>query len=309
MSATIEKMIYFLAGENWYARDLVLKAIVERAGVAPEYLDVDKLTPENLRELFGAQTLFSETRCIVLKQSSGNKAIWGELGEILEGLSDDITLIIVEDQPDKRTKTYKALKKHTTVKEFPSWTERDTNFAIEWMLGEAKKRNIPLKSRHARQVIQQVGVEQGRLASALEKIELMPIITPEAIEASIETHAVDNVLLLLETALRGDTDRLQTLIKNLRLAEDAYRVFGLLASQMTQLAALAYSNESPGEVAQKIGAPPFVLSKLAPFAARLSENSMRELLEWTAETDMQMKSVSIDPWILVEQLLLKIASR
>ena len=302
-------MVYFLIGENWYARDLALKAIVERVGVAAVYLDVDKLTPESLKDLLGAQTLFSEKRCIVLKQPSDNKALWRELSEILEGTSDYIILVIVENQPDKRTKTYKALKKHATVKEFPNWTERETNFAIEWMLNEAKRRGIALKTRDVKQIIQLVGVDQGRLARALEKIELMPTITPEMIEASIEAYAVDNVFVLFETALRGDIERLQVLIKSLRQTEDAYRVFGLLGSQLTQLAALIYSKGSPGEVAQKIGAPPFVLSKLAPYAARLSESSMRELYEWAADTDMQMKSVSIDPWVLVEQLLLKIASR
>lgn len=302
-------MIYFLTGENWYGREQALKALVTRIEATPEYLDTEKLTVEGLRESLNTQTLFAEARCIVLKQPSENKAVWEALEQIATDVPDDVTLIVIEDKPDKRTKTYKALHKQATTKDFPNWTERDAGFATEWLLNEAKQCDIPLKTKEARLVVQRIGADQGRLAGALEKLGLMDEITPEAIEASIESYAVDNVFILLETALRGETDRVQEIIKNLRQTEDAYRVFGLLSSQLTQLAALAYSAESPNEVARAIGAPPFVLSKLAPFAARLSENDMRRLLEWAADTDMQMKSVAIDPWVLVGQLLLKIASR
>lgn len=303
------EVIYFLTGENWYARDMAVKVIVERAGEAPEYIDTEKATVDSLRELLGAQTLFSQARTVMLRQPSENKALWGSFDAIAAGVADDITLIITEDKPDKRTKTYKALQKQATTKDFPNWTDRDAGFATEWLLREAKLQGIPLKTRDAQALVRQVGVDQGRLASALEKIALMPEITGEAIEASIDTHAVDNVFILLETALRGEVGQVQEMIRSLRQTEDAYRVFGLLGSQLTQLAALVYSKDSPNDVAHAIGAAPFVLSKLAPYAARISERGMHEILEWAADTDMKMKSVAIDPWVLVGQLLLKVASR
>ncbi len=302
-------MIYFLTGENWYARERAMKVIVERTGEEPEYIDVHKATTENLHELLNAQTLFSQARCIVLRQPSENNTLWGSLDEILPTVADDTTLIITENKPDKRTKTYKVLHKQATSKDFPNWTERDTGFATEWMLNEAKGRGISLKTREAQLIIRRVGVDQGRLAAAIDKLSLMPEITLELIEASIDAHVVDNVFILLETALRSDIVEVQAIVKNLRQTEDAYRVFGLLSSQLTQLAALVYSTESPNEVARAIGAPPFVLSKLSSFAVRISESGMREILEWAADTDTKMKSVAIDPWILVERLLLKIADR
>lgn len=302
-------MIYFLTGENWYGREQALKTLVNRTGEQPEYLDVEQLTKEGLRELLGAQTLFAQRRCVVLRQPSENKAAWEALEEIVADIPDDVVLIITEEKPDKRTKTYKALQKQATVKDFPNWTERDAGLATEWLLNEAKKRDVKLKTKEARLVVQRIGANQGRLAGALEKLSLMDDITVEAVEASIESYVIDSAFVLLETALRGETGRVQQLITSLRQSEDAYRVFGLLGSQLTQLAALVYSTDSPNEVARSIGASPFVLSKLAPFAARLTKNDMRQLLEWAADVDMQMKSIAVDPWILVSQLLLKIANR
>lgn len=303
-------MIYFLTGENWHERDRALKVLISQGGEVPEYLDVEKLTTDSFKEILGAQTLFSQKRCIVVKHLSENKVVWDSLGTMLPDTpDDDLVLILVEDKPDKRTKTYKALQKSATVQEFPAWTERDSGLATEWLLHEAKRRGIPLKTRDASQVVQLTGADQGRLAAALEKLSLMQEITSESIEASIDAYAVDNVFILLETALRADVSQLQSMTVSLRQIEDAYRVFGLLSSQLMQLAALVYSEKSPNEVARDIGAAPFVLSKLAPFAARISKSDMRRLLMWAAETDMQMKSISIEPWVLVEQLLLKIASR
>jgi len=302
-------MIYFLTGENWYARDKAVKAIIERAGETPEYIDTEKATADSLRELLGAQTLFSQVRTVILRQPSENKSLWGSLDEVAASVADDITLIITEDKPDKRTKTFKALQKQATTKDFPNWTERDAGFAVEWLLREAKEQGVRLKAPDAQRLIRRVGIDQGRLAAALEKIGLLPEITAETIEASIDARAVDNVFILLETALRGEVNDVQIVLKSLRQTEDAYRVFGLLGSQLTQLAALVYSKESPNEIARTLGAAPFVLSKLAPFAVRISESSMREILEWAADVDIKMKSVAIDPWVLVGQLLLKIANR
>ncbi|AHB42265.1 DNA polymerase III subunit delta [Candidatus Saccharibacteria bacterium RAAC3_TM7_1] len=297
-------MIYFLIGENWYARDKAVKAIVERADGLPEYIDAEKVTAGSLRELLSAQTLFSQTRTVVLRQPSENKDLWDSLEDIASGVADDVTLIIIEDKPDKRTKTYKALQKQATTKDFPNWTERDTGFATEWLLKEAKARAVPLKTRDAQLIIQRVGVDQGGLAAALEKISLMPAITPEAIEASIDTTPTENVFVLLETALSGKRETLATMIATLRQTEDAYRVFGLLSSQLQQLALLVYAKKPAAEVARDIGAKsPYMLQKLEGTAKRLGKEHVATLLTVFANADMRLKSTDNDPWSVVESAL------
>lgn len=304
-------MIYFLSGENWYGRDLAVRSLLKKVGIESiERPDVSKMEVSELHDMLQAQSLFSEKRCIVLSGLSENKLAWEALGDMADSISPDITLIIVEDKPDKRTKAYKALQKHAETSEFPLWTTRDIPKATEWLLVVAKAQNVPLKTRDAKQLIERVGVDQARLAGALEKLQLMDEITPENIEASIDSQPGDNVFALLETALRGDDASLRSSIESLRQTEDAYRVFGLLSSQLLQLAALAYQKDvTPGEVAKQIGAPPFVLTKLRPFAQRLAEHEAAAMLELAANTDMKMKSVAIDPWLLVEELLIKITRR
>lgn len=305
------RMIYFLTGENWYGRNLALKTLLKKVDVeSVERPDISKMEVSELHDMLQAQSLFSEKRCIVLSGVSENKLVWEALGDVADAVSPDVALIIIEDKPDKRTKAYKSLQKHAEASQFPLWTPRDTPMATEWLLATAKAQDVPLKTRDAKQLIERVGVDQARLAAALEKLQLMSEITPESIEASIDRQPSDNVFALLETALGSDDALLRLSIESLRRTEDAYRVFGLLSSQLLQLAALVYQKDvSPGDVAKQIGAPPFVLTKLRPFAQRLSEREMAAILALAAATDVKMKSVAIDPWLLVEELLVKIARR
>jgi DNA polymerase-3 subunit delta len=304
-------MIYFLTGENWYARDQAVKSLLSKfEGAGPERPDTSKITMAELEDLISAQSLFSEKRCIVLANLSDNKQVWDGLGGLIESTSPDLLLIITEDKPDKRTKSYKVLQKHAEVKEFPLWTVRDSAEASEWLLVEAKRQGLPLKTRDARLLIERVGVDQARLAGALEKLHLVDSITPETIASSIETHPMNNVFTLLETAFSGENTELRTIIQALRQTEEPYRVFGLLSSQLLQLAALVYQKNTPSaQVARDIGVAPFVLTKLSPYARRVSEHDMSEILELAADTDIKMKSISVDPWLLIEELLIKLAHK
>ncbi|HEY1085958.1 MAG TPA: DNA polymerase III subunit delta [Candidatus Saccharimonadales bacterium] len=302
-------MIYFLSGENWYGRDLALKALLKNVGVeAIERPDTTTLDASELRDMLRAQSLFSEKRCIVFSNLSENKPVWEVLGDSLDAVSSDITLIFVEDKPDKRTRTYKALQKHAKTEEFSLWTPRDTPRATEWLLAVAKSQNIPLKTRHAKQMIELVGVDQARLAKALEKLALADEINEQIIEAVVDQSPNDSIFTLLESALKGDIAEVRQSIVNLSQIEDAYKVFGLLSSQILQIGALVFAGEkSSGEVAKDIGAHPFVLSKLAPYAKRIDHSRAKLYIDMAAKTDMQLKSTSVDPWTLVEKLLGEIA--
>ena len=303
--------MYFLTGENWYARDEALRAIVAASGAeSVERPDPASVTPAELRDMLTTQSLFSTARCVVLAGFADVKPLWEALESVVEHVLDDITLVMNEPKPDKRTRTYKALQKIASVQDFPLWTPRDTHRASEWLLVEAKRRGVSLKTRHATQLIERAGVDQGRLAAALEKLELAGEITPERIEALVESRPSENVFGLLETALRGDGQAVHAMLHTLRQTEDPYRVFGLLSTQLLQLAALVYGRGTPvPDIAKDLGVAPFVLSRLQPHATRLSGSQAGQLLAAAGQADMKMKSVAIDPWLLVEELLQKLAHR
>lgn len=301
-------MITVLTGENSFEVTRALKKIVaDFAGVAEKF-DGDSLELAQLPDLLLGGTLFATERLVVIRNLSENKQLWEVLPTWLEKASSDTHVVLVEPKPDKRTKTYKDLKKYAQVQEYNPWSERDVMQAEKWVAEEAKRQGLTLDRKLAQQLVARVGMDQWQLFHAIEKLAVLDEVTAEIIEQLIEANPTENVFNLLDAALRGDVRKVSDMIRTLRLGQDPYMTFGLLGSQVFQLAALAVSDKPSGEIAKDIGAHPYALGKLAPHAKKLRRSGTKRLVQIFADTDTAMKSTATDPWILIEQALIKTAS-
>jgi DNA polymerase III delta subunit len=216
--------------------------------------------------------------------------------------------VLVEPKLDKRTKTYKELKKHAVLREFTQWGDRDVVAAENWTAQEAKRQSITLDKKLAQQLVARVGLDQWQLYHALEKLAVLERIDAAAIENTIEAQPSENVFNLLDAALNGKTERVHTMIQNLQRSQDPYMTFGLLAGQVFQLVTLSVADKSSGEVAGDISAHPYALGKLAPYAKKLGRTRAKKIVTIFADADTAMKSTAADPWLLVEESLIKTAS-
>jgi DNA polymerase-3 subunit delta len=302
-------VITLLFGENSFDIDQYRRKIVSGFSGVPEKLDGYDLDKNSLLSIFMGQTLFSDTRLIIIDGLSVQPELWNELPEWVEKLSNDIHIVLVEGKVDKRTATYKWLQKNIKVIECKPWSPRDMQLAISWMADQVKAHNLDISHANIQLLVRRVGLDQWRLHQALEKLELIDEINEFAILEHIDAHPEENVYELFETALGGKSELVQEKIHTLKQTEDPYMVFGLLASQVLQFSALALSDDaSSGTVAKDIGAHPFVLSKLAKYTRNVSKIEVRSLMQSASQADIDMKSGS-DPWIVIERFLLEIATK
>jgi DNA polymerase-3 subunit delta len=300
-------MITVLTGENSFEIERSLQGLIANSNVAVERIDGAGLEIKRLPDLLMGATLFADKRLVVIRNLSENKSLWSEFGAWLGRVSDDIHLVLVESKPDKRTKTYKDLQKVAAIRESKPWTERDTNRAEQWVGEEAKRLQFELDKKCARLLVERVGADQWLLMQALEKLAVIPEITPGAIEELIEANPTENVFNLLDTALKGNTLKVKNMVGTLEVNEDPYRLFGLLCTQVFQLAVLSNTNDSSADVAKDLGAHPFALSKLTSHAHTLGHIGTRKVVAACAEADAGMKTSAGDPWLLIERALIKIA--
>lgn len=301
-------MITVLTGENNFEISRALDAIVESFDGTAEKFDGGGLELSQLPDLLLGGTLFASERLIIIKDLSTNKALWDVLPEWLERVDTDSRIVLVEPKPDKRTKTFKELKKHADVKEFALWGDRD-QFAVEaWAIGEAKRQGVDLDKKSAHALVERIGLDQWQLYHAIEKLSVLEAITPDIIEEVIEPNPTENVFNLFEAALRGDSKKVTDMIKVLQRTQDPYMTFGLLSGQAFQLAALASTTKSPTELASSIGAHPYALSKLAPHARNLGKPGAKKVIRIFADTDVAMKSSATDTWLLIEKALIQTVS-
>jgi len=300
-------MTTLLIGENSFEIERELRRIEAGFDGRAEKIDGSELELKQIPDLLMGSSLFADKRLVIIKDLSQNKAIWADFGDWLPRVSDDIQLVLVEPKPDKRTKTFKELQKAANVQEFKPWNERDTRVAEEWALKEAKAMGVPLSSSLARKLVERTGIDQWRVFHALEKLAVLDTVSLETIEEVVDANPTENIFLLFETALKGDTGKVHDMLQTLELTQEAYQLFALLSGQAFQLAALAVSDKPSGEVAKDIGAHPFVVSKLSPAAKKLGRPGARKIIAAFAEADKTMKSSAIDPWVAIENALLKIS--
>lgn len=301
-------MITLLTGENSFEIDRELTRINAEFDGNPEKFDGSELELRQIPDILMGTSLFAENRMVIIKSLSDNKSVWTDFADWLVRVSDDIWLVLVEPKPDKRMRTFKELQKLANVKEFKSWGERDTRIAEEWAVSEAKSMNFDLSHALARKLVERTGINQWRVFHAIEKLSVMGEITSDLIETMVDANPSENVFQLFEMSLKGDTARLRQMVQTLEMTDDPYQLFGLLSGQAFQLAALAVADRPDSEVAKNIGAHPFVLQKLAPYADRLGRSGARKVIAALAEADAGMKTSVAEPWLLIERALLKVAT-
>lgn len=301
-------MITVLTGENSFELVRALAAIRADFAGAAEQFDGDELELAQLPDLLLGGTLFSTERLVIIKNLADNKKLWDVLPDWLEKTDTDTHVVLVEPKLDKRTKTYKELKKHAVLREFTPWGDRDVVVAENWVADEAKRQGVALGKKLVQQLVARVGLDQWQLYHALEKLAVLEQVDSAAIEATIEPQPSENVFNLLDAALNGKTERVHTMIQTLQRSQDPYMTFGLLAGQVFQLAALSVTDKPSSAVAGDIGAHPYALSKLAPYAKKLGRTRAAKIVAIFADADTAMKSTGVDPWLLTEQALIKTAA-
>jgi len=301
-------MIILLTGENSFEINRALGQLIADFDGVPEKVDGAELELRQLPDLVMGATLFAENRLVIIKNVSENKTIWNALPDWLPRVDQDVQLVLVDEKPDKRTKTYKDLQKIAKIHEFKLWGDRDTAAVEKWVSDEAGRSGLQLDKKSARLLVGRVGADQWLLHQALQKLAVLDSVTPEVIEDIIEANPAENVFNLFEAALKGDTKRVAQMIETLQLSEDAYRLFGLLSMQAFQLLTLGVSDKQSADIAKDLGAHPFALSKLSPYAKRLGKDGAKKVFAAFVEADAAMKTSASDPWLLIERALVKAAN-
>ena len=300
-------MITWLIGENSFEVREALQAITRAFKGSAERYDAATLSLNNLPDLLMGMSLFSEERLVIIQDISTNSSLWEKLPDWLARVNDTIHLVFIDAKPDKRTTSYKALKAAATVQEFPAWGERDDVKAEQWVAARAKQANVAINAKSIKHLVQWVGLDQWQLAHALDTLTLLDAISPEVIEKVIPANPGENIFALFETALEGKGREVSHKLNTLELQEDPYALFALLSSQALTLAAVTYAGEDDNP-SKDFAIHPFVASKLVRHGKRLGKHKAAHIVELFAQTDAYMKRSKAEPWILIEQLLLEVAT-
>lgn len=305
-------MIALVVGTNSYAAKQTVDALAKRyyaehGAHSVERYEAADIEPQQLAEVLTGVNLFATERLVIIKNVLSDSTVRDTLLAIIERIAEGVHVVLVETSPDKRTKLFKLLQKNATIATCDMLSEQQ---ATQWLVDEARAREGTITRDSAAELVRRVGTDQWQLSSELGKLLLIGDTSKAAIERVVERTPQADVFALLDAALGSRPEHVRRLLIDVQTKEEPYQLFGLLAAQVFQLSLLhAGAGKRPGEIAADTGMHPYPLQKMQPIAAVLDKKSLRYIVNCVSDCDLQLKSSVAPPWTLLEQALMKIATR
>lgn len=301
-------MITVILGENLYERDHQLRQL-GLSNVSTH--DGTDMTVNQFSQLAFGLSLFESSEGVIIKGLSDNKDVWDFLGEQIKANNQQfVNLILLETKPDKRTKTFMALKKIAKIIECKPFGVRDQSKASVWLVEYASSQKIKLLPKVASEIVNRIGLNQYALINELSRLAVMGEITLNLVKDYTPPAPKDTALTLLSLALKGDVKSLQTAIDEAKLTADPYMTLGLLASQVYAISGLVLADDiTDSEVARRLGINPFILRNFKAAARHINKSQLSKIIAEVAQIDTQIKTMGIEPWLAIQSGLVMICQQ
>lgn len=301
-------MITALAGANYFLieqklRNLKADYLKNNPDVQIETLQAISLSTDDLYGLLAGATLFSAKRFVILRSLGENKELAEQFLAIADKLPDELTLILVDKNLDKRTQYYKYLNKNADLQVFE---ELDENALTRWIIDYTAEVGGKISQADARFLVERGVSDQTSLSHEIEKLVLyQPEVSRGTILNLVEEEPKETVFTLLDQAFGGrQSQALLTLERLERSHQDPYQIFNLLIWQVNILTIVKTTKGGEGELAKTFGINPYVVKKSLNLSRNLEMKKLKQVVSQLAEADIKLKTVNPDPWRLLEKLIL-----
>ena len=166
------KKIYLLYGDEAYLKkqykDKLKKALVQPDDTmnftAYEGKDTN---PKEVIDLSETLPFFADRRVILIENSGFFKGSCEELAEYMPQVPDTTLFLFVEEEVDKRSKLYKAVKNVGKIVEFTTQTEE---LLTRWILTRLKKEGKNITGSVMQLFLSKTGTDMGNIDRELEKL-------------------------------------------------------------------------------------------------------------------------------------------
>ncbi len=301
-------MVYTLTGANSfelgsYLSQLKSDYITKYSEDGVENYAGEQLSPEIITNALGGVSLFTTNRMVVIRGLVEAKEVIDLLLNQIKTVSDEVTLVLIEPNLDKRTSLYKTLKKETQFKEFGNLGESEL---VTWIQSEVKQNEGEIDSANARLLYEYCGPDQMRLSNEIQKLLAYDQkITKDNIELLVERNPRDTIFELLELAMGGQSERAVGKLQALEAVhEDPFQIASMLIWQTHILAVVQTANGlHESEIAKIHKINPYVVSKTKRLTSGSNTTKLKKIVDTVANLDLALKSNTYDPWRALEQTL------
>jgi DNA polymerase-3 subunit delta len=288
-----------LTGSNFYLLkrrldEIVANFIKDHGELAVEKIDAEETEGQAILDAAQSLPFLASRKMVIVRNGSANKAISGQIEQIISSAGDTTDIIFYEPAPDKRSSYFKILKSQTQFQEF---NELDAKSLAKWLVGETKKQDAQLSPADASYLVERVGTNHEQLANEHEKlITYDPKITHESIDLLTEKTPQSKVFDLLDAAFAGNKKRALELYEEQRAQKvEPQAIMAMIAWQLKLLAlAKTAGSRNSQQIAQDAGLSPYPVVKAQNLARKIDNQKLVQMVSEALTIDKKSKSTGID---------------
>ena len=220
-------------------------------------------------------------------------------------------LVLVGEKVDMRMKFFTAWKKQGKLVKLDPISDRDL---AAWVTSEARRRGASLASGAASALGDELGSNLGALADAIERLSLFVAsrpdkqITVEDVEELTTSRRQRTVFQLAKAIGEGRrAEALGLLGALVEQREAGVKLVFMLARHVRQLLMTKelLAARFDGDLAQRLGVPPFAVNDLRQQARRLDADALRRMHTALYDADRALKSSRLDEARILEGMVLE----
>ena len=309
---------YLLYGEEAYLKkqykDRMTKAMLPDGDTMNyAYYEGKGINPAELIDLAETMPFFAERRLIVVENSGFFKNAAPELADYIKTMPDTACFLFVEDEVDKRGKTYKAVKDKGRIVELG---RQDEKTLLYWIAGNVKKEGRRIKESTARYLVAKTGTDMENLEKELEKLFSYTLgqeeITVQDIDEICTAQITNKIFDMIEAVAAKQQKRaLDYYYDLLALKEPPMRILYLLARQfklMLEVKDLVGRGNDKAQIAKTVKLHPFVAGKYMQQCRTFTRAELRNIMEEAANTEELVKTGRLNDVMSVEIFIVKFSA-
>ncbi len=301
-----------LTGDNSYLIFTELRRLEENFrnendAIGIERIDAGEMEAADFLHHLQSVPLLSSKRFLAVRGFSRNKYLSEKVEQIISSLDEGTDLVILEPNPDKRTRSYKALHQLTDWHEYTVLDERKL---VGWIVEYVEADGGRINRTDAAYIVTRLTADQQLLKNELDKLlNYQAEITRQTIDLLTEPSPQSNVFDLLDAAFSSSARRTILLYRELRQQNvEPLSILAMIGWQLCVLALVsAAGTRDAGSISREAGLNPFVIRKSQRVLQALSRERVERLLRQTMKTEYELKTQSIDADEAIIQLLIEIA--
>ena len=310
------KQIYLLYGQEAYLKkqykERFIKAMVPEGDTMNYSCYEGKKT--DVKEIIDlAETLpfFSERRLIVFEDTGFFKTGGNDLADYISGGIPQTTyFIFVENEVDKRSRMYKAVKAKGHIVELGA---QDENTLRKWVSGLVRKEKKEMSQPDIAYFLNKVGTDMENITKELEKLFCYcldrEVVTRKDVDAVCVTQITNHIFDMVNAVAAKDQRKALDLYYDLlALKESPMRILALMSKEYRDLfhvKELSRQGYGRKDIASKAGLHPFVAGKYMDLAKKFQPGELRKVMEESADLEQRVKTGFMSDSLAVELFIVK----